>query len=653
MSLALKRRWAALIVAIVSVCTYANTLANGFAVDDDYIVRANTRVHTLADQASIWLTPWWPAYGEQLGLYRPLTIFSFSLQWAAGDGAPWVFHLVNVLLHAGVSVLVLLLLRRFVSTAAACAGALLFAVHPVHTEAVANVVGQAELLSAAAVLGACVVFAGRTGTRLRAREAIVITTLFALGLLAKEGAVVLPALLVVLDIAQRRLRLSQRSVTHWMRAVALPLAALLIVLAAYMALRISVLGTAAGEDAAPWLSFLRGESRVFSALKVWPEYARLLFFPFDLSADYSPGVLLPATSFDSMVMVGAVILAAVTTLTFALPLRPIAGLPAAWFLIAILPVSNLFFPIGVLLAERILYLPSVAVSFLAAIVWSRAALRMKSELRRPVLALAMLTVLLLAARSWLRNPDWRDSNAYYAALLRDHPESYRAQWGVAAQRLAQGDLAGGRAHMEFAYRLWPNDPQQLSELALLYIWLREYESAVPLLERANELSAILPRTWSTLTWAYLATHRWAPALEAADRAEDLGMPASEAAAARAQAFEGLGQLDRARDAWHSVVSTTEGSTYTYWSAYARTLSRLGDQPAALAAADSARVLAPDAEQTRIERLRTAILTGCYQTAACADPLADWWVITSERGLEPPASPHAPALDTARDTATSP
>jgi tetratricopeptide (TPR) repeat protein len=645
-----RRRWAALVVAIVSIMTYANTLANGFAVDDDYVIRANTRVHSLADQASIWLTPWWPTYGEQLGLYRPLTIFSFAAQWAVGDGSPWVFHLVNVLLHAGVAVLVMLLLRRFVSTNAALAGALLFAVHPVHTEVVANVVGQAELLAAGAVLGACVVFAGRTGTRLRPREAAIITGLYALGLLAKEGAVVLPALLVVLDIAQRRLRLSRRSIQHWMRAVAPPLGLLLVVFVAYFALRTNVLGSPTGEDAAPWLSFLRGEARVYSALRIWPEYARLLFFPVDLSADYSPAVLLPASSFEPMVVLGAMMLGGVVALSLALPFRPIAGLPAAWFLIAVLPVSNLLIPIGVLMAERVLYLPSVAVSILAAVVWSRLALRLPEQRQRPVLAVAAAVLVLLAVRSFVRNPDWRDSNAYYAALLRDHPESYRAQWGVAAQRLAQGDLEGARVHMEFAHRLWPHDPQQLSELGLLYLWLRDYAAAVPLLERARELSAMLPRTWSTLAWANLGARRWAAALEAADGAERLGMATPEAQAVRAQAFEGLGQRNDAREAWQSVVSTTEGNTFTYWSAYARTLARAGERDTALAAADSARALAPDAEAERMSRLRAAIERGCFTVDAedCADPLHDWWVVTSSRGLEAPV-PSAARADSADTT----
>src|SRR5690606_23003950 len=136
---------------------YANALANGFALDDVYIIQRNPRVHDLSNLRDIWLTPYWPWSGRELGLYRPGTIFLYAVQWAIGEGAAQAFHVMNLLLHALASVLVFVLLRRLVSDIPALAGALIFAVHPVHAEAVANVVGQAEIVAAIAVLAACLV----------------------------------------------------------------------------------------------------------------------------------------------------------------------------------------------------------------------------------------------------------------------------------------------------------------------------------------------------------------------------------------------------------------------------------------------------------------------------------------------------------------
>ena len=106
-----------MLFAVVSaaVLVYVNSLWNGFAYDDNWIIQRNTRVHDLGNLAGIWLTPYWPSFGSELGLYRPLTIFSYAIQWAISGGAPWLFHLVNILLHAGVCVLVFAFIERLFS----------------------------------------------------------------------------------------------------------------------------------------------------------------------------------------------------------------------------------------------------------------------------------------------------------------------------------------------------------------------------------------------------------------------------------------------------------------------------------------------------------------------------------------------------------
>ena len=73
-------------IALVACACYANSVWNGYAMDDNFIILGNPRVHQLNDQSQIWLTPYWTAYGKSLGLYRPLAIFGYALQWAAGAG---------------------------------------------------------------------------------------------------------------------------------------------------------------------------------------------------------------------------------------------------------------------------------------------------------------------------------------------------------------------------------------------------------------------------------------------------------------------------------------------------------------------------------------------------------------------------------------
>ncbi|MGH7480941.1 MAG: hypothetical protein ACRELV_02205, partial [Longimicrobiales bacterium] len=156
------RDWGpALFVLAAVAIAYANSLANGFARDDGAVIVLNDRIKDLTDFGAIWLAPYWPRDGGDWGLYRPLPIFGYAVQWALGSGTPVIFHATSMLLHGAVTVLVLVLLRSLVEAPAALAGALIFAVHPVATEAVANVVGQAELLAALGIVGACVLYGRR------------------------------------------------------------------------------------------------------------------------------------------------------------------------------------------------------------------------------------------------------------------------------------------------------------------------------------------------------------------------------------------------------------------------------------------------------------------------------------------------------------
>src|SRR5688500_9739231 len=126
-------RAAAVLVCAVAILVYANTLTNQFALDDVTIIEHNPRVHQLRNLQAIWLTPYWPIYGHELGLYRPLVIFAYALQWNASDGAAWVFHATNVVLHATVCILLFwLLLVLTGSVMAALLASVIFAVHPVH-----------------------------------------------------------------------------------------------------------------------------------------------------------------------------------------------------------------------------------------------------------------------------------------------------------------------------------------------------------------------------------------------------------------------------------------------------------------------------------------------------------------------------------------
>ena len=173
-----------LAVALCAVVVYLGALWNKFALDDVPIIALNPLV---VQPSGIWrafIAPYWSAdFGGHM--YRPLVIASFALD-ALVDGTAW-FHAVNLVWHAGAAVAVAALARRWLDTAGALVAGLLFAVHPVHVEAVANVVGRAELM--ATLFTVLAVYAALAG-----RHPAWSAAALGFGLLSKENAAVAPAL---------------------------------------------------------------------------------------------------------------------------------------------------------------------------------------------------------------------------------------------------------------------------------------------------------------------------------------------------------------------------------------------------------------------------------------------------------------------------
>ena len=633
------RRLALLALCVLAaVAVYLNSLNNLFALDDVYIIQLNKRVHDLANWRDVVLTPYWPFFGEKLGLYRPVAILAYAVQWAIGGGDATVFHFTSILLHAAVTVLCFLLLEKLTNTTAAFVGALLFAVHPLHTEAVANIVGQAELIAAAAVLGACLVHVSRPGgVAVSWPRRIALLLLFLVAIGSKESAVVLPALLVITDFAQRRVRLTLRGAADYADALIMPAFLLTAGLAAYLLVRLDVLGgTVIGTDAGPTLPFLREQHRVLNAMRAFPEFLRLLFFPQDLAADYSPAMILPVESVTAMTAIGAFLLLMIVVFALMTPWLPALGFPAAWFLISIITVSNLFFPIGVLIAERTLYLPSFAFSALLAYAWYYAAPRASTFSRRLAPVALIIATLALGYRTWIRNPDWATTPTLLFSMIRDHPESYRAQWVHATWMWQRGELDKARYHYELAYRIYPRDSQFLGDYGNFLLSDGQTARAVDILEESFRLHDYVPRTATQLAYAYLIAQRYGDALRIARHAQQIGADPAHTLPIMAYAYEGLGDRNNATAAWRVALDHTELDHWTTWGFLARTLALSGFEQEALSALQRARPLARDsAARATLMSVDEAIRAGCYRTGS---PAADSVVVRNlaGRGIGTPA-----------------
>jgi tetratricopeptide (TPR) repeat protein len=486
-------QWPAALVCLAAIAVYALSVRNGFAYDDVPLILLDPRVHSLGDLPAILAQPYWPVAGQELAIWRPLTTLSFAIDWALSGGAAAWFHLVNVLWHVAACILVLRLLRELFAPPAALAGALLFAVHPVHVEAVANVVGRGDVMAAVFALAACLLWIRRPDqeTRPAARTVIAASALFALALFAKESAVMLPALLLLLDAARGRWRLSGATIRPYARAVAPAFAALALVLAGYLGLRAAVLDSFAPARVHPAADVLGSRWHlILTSLQAWPHYLRLLLFPRTLLIDYGPRIIMPATTWTSSAVLGLTILVGLV-LGGVLALargRGRTALGLLWLPVAILPLSNLLFTTGVLVAERTLYLPSFAAAVGFAGASGAMALLASAHRRRALQAFAAAAIALLAGRTVIRVPEWESTERIFASLARDRPDSFRAHWILGRAARQEGDREAAGRHYAEALRLWPYRQGMLAEVAAFAV--QEGHAT-----QALEIAAFAARHW--------------------------------------------------------------------------------------------------------------------------------------------------------------
>ena len=440
--------YGAIVTAVVALATYLLTLGNGFAFDDVVLIPNDARVLN-GELGTLLTTSYWK--DAALALYRPLTSLSFGLDWAAAGGSAAWFHFTNIIWHVLASVLVYQLLLRYFAVAAALLGAALFAAHPVHVEAVANVVGRAELMATTFVLAGCVLWPRIAN---QAARAVIVSVIYFLALGAKESAAVLPALLVIIDFTEGEW--SFNSIGDYLRRRGPALLALIATFAIFMILRTAVLGSLAPARLDPSIEVVGNTwHRILTALQTWPIALRLFVWPWTLLADYGPQVIMPIAEWNSLAVLGATMLIGLVgggLIALAYGHR-VAALALLWYPIAILPVSNFLLPIGVLLGERTLYLPSVAVAFAAAALYAWTSRYPATH--KTVRAVAVTMVVLFMARAIVRVPDWQSTDSIMHALVRDRPDAFRGQWHMARIHRQQGRIDAALTHYDEAFKLWP------------------------------------------------------------------------------------------------------------------------------------------------------------------------------------------------------
>jgi tetratricopeptide (TPR) repeat protein len=310
------------------------------------------------------------------------------------------------------------LLRRFWQAFFVAA---LWAVHPVLTESVTNMVGRADLLGAAGVLGGLLLYlkSGEAAGWRRMAWLGGLALVTAVGVFSKESAVILPAAIVLYEVTFRAGARWGRSQLVSLIATLLPLAIMLLqrwrVLAGTLPMEIPFTDNPiVGAD------FIRGR---LTALKVIAQYFRLMAWPAHLSADYSWAQIPLAQGNAVDWVVGIAVLAIIPATVFLYRWNRTAffffWVGMAW----LAPSANLLFPIGTIMAERFLYLP--VLGLIVCLVSAIFAVAERAGFAKYTPALLCVLTVALCARTWARNADWQDDMSMATASVLTSPRSFK------------------------------------------------------------------------------------------------------------------------------------------------------------------------------------------------------------------------------------
>ena len=487
---------------------YTVTLENGFVLDDNAAIRDNPIVHR-GSPAEIFTSDYWAGFhNDRSGLYRPLTVLSFALNYFLWGTAPALYHLLNLLLHA-ITALLLCVFCRLCSRRhnLAFLTALLFATHPIQTECVAGLVGRADILAALfSLLALCLHLQRSRWSYLGAGLALIAA------LLSKESAVVLPALFLLTDLFQYR-AFSEKC--HW--KVYLFYACLVM---AYLVWRRHVLGTLTITSVDPLdnpLITLTLSLRLLNAGEILFRYLGQLLLPISLSADYSFAALPLTLQLWSveLVLVGSGLAVGLFLLYFFWSRAPWAAFGLCWIFIGLAPVANIFLPIGTIMAERLLYLPSMGFAMALATLFG--ALRRR---RSPFLFWPLFCVLLATYcyKTYVRCGDWRDNYTLFSQTVQTQPGSARAWRGLAKAALERGKDQLALSSWRKALEILPDYHEVYNDLAAFHLGREEYSTAQENLARCLEIRPDYPLAWFNLGLIYYHRGRSELANEALGRA---------------------------------------------------------------------------------------------------------------------------------------
>jgi len=623
--------WPAL-VFVLSFLLYSNSIGNFYALDDDIYTRKNEYIKEggLSSIPKIFKQGSLMGFNKQNDAnYRPIVLLDFWAETAIFGENPYVNHFFNVLFFAlGCVVLYWFLLRllRAYNPYIALFITLLFILHPIHTDVVANIKSRDELLGFLFGITCLLnvmkyIQSSKDGEETSPDYKYLVfacITLF-LSVLCKENSVTMLVIIPVMIFTFTELSIKKVLLNT------IPFAA---ILAVYFLIRANVLSSLTFKD----LKIDTVNNSLMAATNVSDMYAtnftlmgrylRLLFFPYPLSWDYSYNTfpIVSWTDYRSFVPT-LIYLAMIGYAAIRVWKRDVYAFCIIFYISTLILTSNLIVKILATFAERFLFLPSVgfciAVVFLLAKAFSLDMKTSKLTLPSNMRYILIGVCVLYGIETVSRVPDWKNNLSLFTSGLDTQPNSSRAHFAVASEYRVKGEAEGNPVareqflntalrEYERGLKIWDKDPEVYFNVGITYAAMGRKDKAIEYYNKALEIRPSYGGARNNLGVFYFNDKNYDKALECFKGTVKYDSLYTDAYANIGAVYENTGKHKEALEEFQKAIHLNKDA-FSVYENMSRTSAAMHDSAAAKDYASTANMI-----KERLSKIKPMLAEGEYK-----------------------------------------
>lgn len=475
-----------MLITLVSVVLYANSLNNAFHYDDFGVFVDNEAVKSLKNIPDFFKSVVSASKVDDTG-YRPLLMTTFALNWRFGGNNPLGYHIVNLGVHILNGILVFLILGMLVDSsqnkAIPLVSAILFIMHPIHTEAINYIHARSSVLATFFILLSWFLFI-KYNMSAKKRFMYYLGSLlsFVAAVLTKEIGFMLPFVLVLYDFYF----VSQGKINDFKSRLLKQHSLFMILLAGYLFLRFFIVKNIEAPGGSNMtLQYL------LTQLRVIMHYILLILYPINLSVEryvamsysiFQPHVIIPALGILLLFFTAIKLYRRSKLISFSI----------LWFFLALAPVSSII-PMIIIMNSHRLYFPGVGVAIISAVLLC-GLYNIGKQSKNSVFFRKMFTVLFglilvfYSMRILKRNGDWKDEYSLWSKNIKVSPASFRSHNNLGSYYDRKGENEKAMREYEECLRLNPTSEAVFNNLGIVYYRLKMYDKAISAYKSAINLN---------------------------------------------------------------------------------------------------------------------------------------------------------------------